>query len=135
MDRKDLCPNTPEGETIDDLGCHPQANIALEGVNFEIGTASLTDDSHAILDSIINILKQFPDLKLEVAGHTDDTGSAARNTSLSASRAASVKTYLAEHGIQEERIDSKGYGSDEPIASNTTDAGRAANRRVELRRK
>ena len=134
-DRLDLCPNTPEGGKIDGMGCQADENIALEGVTFKLGTADLTEDSKKILDGVVAVLKQFPDLKLEVAGHTDNTGSRAINIALSEARAKAVANYLIDHGIAADRLEAKGYGPDEPVASNVTPEGRAINRRVELRRK
>lgn len=135
VDRMDLCPNTPSGKEIDSAGCHADATIALEGVNFQLGTAQLTDSSLSILDAMIDTLKKFSELNLEVAGHTDDNGSPARNHALSAQRAETVKRYLIEKGVEAARLEAKGYGSSEPIASNETESGQAANRRVELRRR
>ena len=116
------------------MGCHSKANIALEGVTFRIATARLTQESSEILDRVVLVLEKFSNLQLEVAGHTDDTGAPNTNTNLSAARAEAVRAYLIEKGIAKERLTAKGYGSDEPIASNDTAEGRRANRRVELRR-
>ncbi len=135
VDRVDLCPNTPPGKEIDSAGCHADATIALEGVNFQLGTAQLTDSSLSILDNMVDTLKKFSELSLQVAGHTDDNGSPARNHTLSAQRAETVKSYLIKQGIEATRLEAKGYGSSEPIASNETEPGQAANRRVELRRR
>lgn len=132
-DRLDLCPTPVDGE-VDELGCPVNQNIALEGVNFEIGTAQLTEASLRSLDKVVAVLQRFPKLRLEVAGHTDNIGARQRNLSLSAARAEAVKAYLESKGIEAERLLSKGYGPDEPAADNQTDEGRAANRRVELRR-
>ena len=134
-DARDLCPDTPEGVKIDAMGCHSKANIALEGVTFRIATERLTPESAEILDRVVTVLKKFSNLQLEVAGHTDNTGSATTNTKLSAARAEAVRAYLIDKGIAEERLAAKGYGPDEPIASNDTAEGRRANRRVELRRR
>jgi outer membrane protein OmpA-like peptidoglycan-associated protein len=134
-DARDLCPETPKGEKIDAMGCHPKANIALEGVYFRIGTARLTQDSSTVLDRVVTVLKKFSDLQLEVAGHTDNTGSQNTNTQLSTARAEAVRAYLIEKGIAEERLATKGYGAAEPLDSNDTPKGRRTNRRVELRRR
>ena len=134
-DARDLCPETPEGVKIDAMGCHSKANIALEGVTFRIATERLTQESSEILDRVVLVLKKFSNLQLEVAGHTDNTGAPNTNTLLSAARAEAVRAYLIEKGISEERLAAKGYGPDEPIASNDTAEGRRANRRVELRRR
>ncbi len=74
-----------------------------------------------------------PDIKIEISGHTDNTGSAATNTRLSQARADAVRTYLASKGVSPDRMVTRGYGPTQPVAPNTTAAGRAQNRRVELR--
>ena len=130
----DLCPNTPEGVQVDKLGCGPDQVILLKGVNFAFGTSELTDEAKRILDGVADILKRYPELKLEVAGHTDNIGDRQNNIRLSQARANAVKEYLVERGISPDRLVAKGYGPDQPIADNSTRAGRAANRRVELRK-
>jgi outer membrane protein OmpA-like peptidoglycan-associated protein len=75
-----------------------------------------------------------PDVRIEVAGHTDNTGSAAINQRLSQARAAAVRAYLARKGVAPVRMVARGYGPNDPVAPNTTAEGRARNRRVELRR-
>ena len=75
-----------------------------------------------------------PDINVEVSGHTDNTGASATNLRLSQARADAVRAYLATKGVAPERMVAKGYGPAQPIAPNTTSAGRAQNRRVELRR-
>jgi len=115
-----------------------QANIAEEatvheGINFETGTADLTDCSRRELESIYLTLVKNPEMKIEIAGHTDITGSRAFNVRLSEDRAKSVVNYLVARGIAADRLSSKGYGCDYPIADNETPEGRAKNRRVEIR--
>jgi OOP family OmpA-OmpF porin len=75
-----------------------------------------------------------PEVRVEVAGHTDSTGSAATNVRLSEARAAAVRAYLARRGVAPDRMVARGYGSSRPVAPNATAAGRARNRRVELHR-
>lgn len=116
-------------------GCKPKAPeiISLSGVNFEYNSADLTAASSGILDNAVATLKKRGNIRVQVAAHTDSMGSNAYNQALSERRAASVMNYLTEHGIDAARLSSKGYGETDPIADNGTDAGRAKNRRVELR--
>ena len=107
--------------------------ISLKGVNFKYNSADLTAASMAILDNVIATLTRRSDIKVEVAAHTDSDGKEAYNLKLSDQRAASVKDYLSSHGIDGNRMTSRGYGESQPVASNTTDEGKAQNRRVELR--
>lgn len=113
-------------------GCKPEI-IRLEGVYFKTDSAELTPDSVTTLDKAVATLKKRADIRVEVAAHTDSRGSAAYNKSLSERRAKSVMGYLIAHGIAADRLSSHGYGESQPIADNGTAAGRAKNRRVELR--
>ena len=101
-------------------------------INFATDKADILPDSQAQLDQIIALLKDHPDLKLGIYGHTDNTGDAAHNLKLSEQRAASVVTALSQSGIEATRLNSKGFGDTQPVADNTTEAGKAQNRRVEL---
>ncbi len=107
--------------------------IALSGVNFETNSARLTPESLAVLDRAVATLKRRPDIRVEVAAHTDSIGKASYNQALSERRAQSVYRYLVDHGIDPARLTARGYGESQPVASNATAAGRAKNRRVELR--
>jgi outer membrane protein OmpA-like peptidoglycan-associated protein len=93
----------------------------------------LLKKSDAYLNSVVQILKDNPSLKVHVEGHTDASGQAAKNQELSELRTISVKIYLMDKGIDGNRISRKGYGSTQPVADNKTPAGRAQNRRVELK--
>ena len=119
------------------VGCHPKPKVVeiikLKGVKFEHNSADLTDASKMILDDAVATLHKRSDIHVEVAAHTDSDGSAAYNQALSERRAASVMAYLTQHGIDAARLTAKGYGESQPIASNATAAGKAENRRVELR--
>jgi len=96
----------------------------------------LSPNAKTVLDQaaveLNKYLVEVPSLRVEVGGHTDNTGSARTNTRLSAARAASVEKYLESKGIDASRLVSKGYGPDKPVADNTTKEGRTENRRVEL---
>jgi outer membrane protein OmpA-like peptidoglycan-associated protein len=104
-----------------------------EQVQFETGTALLRPESGAILTQVAEVLRQHPEIELcEVAGHTDDTGTEELNLRLSRERAQAVLEWLASHGIARGRLQAQGYGTQHPIGDNTTDEGRAKNRRVEF---
>ena len=107
--------------------------ISLKGVNFKYNSADLTTASMAILDNVTATLTRRSDINVEIAAHTDSDGAEAYNLELSDRRAASVMAYLISHGIDGNRMTSRGYGETQPVASNTTDEGKAQNRRVELR--
>ncbi len=107
----------------------------LDQVKFKTNSAAIVvgKDSDDILQAVQKILKDHPEIKkVSVEGHTDSTGSAAHNKTLSAARAASVVTWLTKHGIDKSRLSSIGYGQERPIADNSTPEGKAANRRVEF---
>jgi outer membrane protein OmpA-like peptidoglycan-associated protein len=148
-DGADKCPGTPKGSRVDDTGCPvveaappppapviPEAMkpLVLEGVTFAINSSVLTPESSVVLDRVASSLKEHPEVRLEVGGHTDSNGDAARNLGLSTARAESVRTYLIGKGVPAGQLASKGYGSQRPVADNSTEAGRALNRRVELSR-
>jgi OOP family OmpA-OmpF porin len=101
-------------------------------VNFQTGKATLLDMSMTILDQVAASLVGNPDVKVEIGGHTDNTGSRATNTRLALARANSVKAYLVSKGVDASRLTTKGYGPDVPVADNKTADGRLKNRRVEL---
>jgi OOP family OmpA-OmpF porin len=102
-------------------------------IEFESGSALLTESGKAILDEMAEAVKKVSLKKLEVIGHTDNLGAPARNLALSRSRADSVKTYLVMKGIPSQLIGTSGMGADQPIVANTTDEGRKRNRRIEFR--
>ncbi|MCW8926873.1 MAG: OmpA family protein [Xanthomonadales bacterium] len=133
VDSQDKCPNTQANTPVDNTGCVLAAEFKLEGVNFEFDSAKLTADSTAKLDDALKILKRHGDLKVEVAGHTDSVGSDVYNQGLSQRRAQAVADYLIGKGANADNITVKGYGESRPVADNATEAGRAANRRVEFR--
>lgn len=110
-----------------------EGRFTTHGINFATGSAAIDPTSATTLQQIGQMLQQHPDLKLEIDGHTDNVGSAASNMTLSDQRAASVKQYLVSNfQIDASRLTSKGFGATRPVAPNTTDDGRAQNRRVEL---
>lgn len=136
-DTHDKCPNTPVGTAVDAVGCQMLFRsegepLVLLGVVFETGRSRLTVTSYDALDQVAASLVAHPEVRVEIAGYTDNTGSAAVNTRLSAARALAVRAYLARKGVGAERMVAKGYGPGNPVAPNDTPAGRAENRRVEL---
>ena len=135
----DKCPGSEAGQTIGPDGCPVPVSIDLKGVNFDFDKSTLRPDAVAILNEAIEILKRYPDLKVEVAGHTDSVGSDAYNQGLSERRASAVYDYLTSNGIDAARlVGPNGYGESRPIAPNTNEdgsdnpEGRAQNRRTEL---
>jgi OmpA-OmpF porin, OOP family len=138
----DRCPGTPQGAPVDANGCRPAPTfipepaeeLVLEHVDFEANSAALKPESAETLDKVAASLKDFPEVKLQVSGHTDGTGSAAHNLKLSEARAVTVMKYLISKGVDAAMLTAKGYGKNEPIADDKTAEGRARNRRVGLRR-
>ena len=110
------------------------SNIVIsDKVQFETGSAELKQVSFTLLDEVVKVLKDNPQIdQIEIQGHTDSTGTPDVNRKLSQARAESVAKYIAKKGIKQARLTSKGFGPDQPIADNDTDAGREANRRVEF---
>jgi outer membrane protein OmpA-like peptidoglycan-associated protein len=106
--------------------------IQLKSVLFKRGTADILDGSFEELDRVYNMLKKNEDIEIELAGHTDNTGSAKLNIELSQKRSDRIKEYLVGKGIDSRRLESKGYGGAKPISSNKSEATRKLNRRVEF---
>ncbi len=132
VDSADKCPGTPPNTRVDGDGCTIPKILRLDGVTFEFNKSHLRPDSETILSYVVKIMNKYPDMQVELAGYTDSKGGAAYNLKLSQRRAAAVKEYLVAHGIGASRIEAKGYGKENPVASNDTDEGRERNRRVEL---
>jgi outer membrane protein OmpA-like peptidoglycan-associated protein len=156
LDDVDQCPNTPFGEPVDAVGCPllppPPAcgdavsgsvtsiegcgvgdSIVLRGVNFDTNKAALTVNAKTLLDDVAEDLKRFPDVTVEVSGHTDSRGASEYNQQLSERRAETAVNYLVEAGVSRDRLAAEGYGEDRPVADNETAEGQDRNRRVELR--
>lgn len=106
--------------------------LVLRNIYFELDKCNLLVSSKPELDKLIDALRENQDLKIEISGHTDNTGTEEYNQQLSEKRALAVVNYLVSHGIAKERLFYKGYGSHQPIKSNETKEGRKQNRRVEL---
>ena len=137
---EDLCPDQPE--TIngykDEDGCpdeKPQEikqKLILRGVNFKTASDELLEESYYVLEKVFNSLEAYPNVKVEISGHTDNQGGDDYNLVLSDKRAKSVMNYLVNRGIAADRLVAKGYGKLRPVASNSDAEGRAQNRRVEI---
>lgn len=104
----------------------------IKGILFASGRAKIRPSSFPLLNDAVRALQQYPDLRMRISGHTDNTGKAARNQTLSEDRAAAVKTYLVSQGVEDSRIQTRGAGQDEPIADNRSALGRTQNRRIEF---
>ncbi|KAF1709400.1 hypothetical protein CSC70_11400 [Pseudoxanthomonas kalamensis DSM 18571] len=129
----DKCPGSQAGQAIGPDGCPVPLSIDLKGVNFDFDKSTLRPDAVAILGEAVEILKRYPDLRVEVAGHTDSIGTEAYNQGLSQRRADVVYKYLTDNGIDASRlVGPTGFGESRPIDSNSTKEGRARNRRTEL---
>lgn len=138
-DGLDLCANTPKGEKVNENGCtiifqRQARNVILRGVTFQTGSATLTPEARDVLRDIAGQLVENPQYRVQISGHTDNTGRRATNLRLSIARARAVETFLEANGVPRTQVTSKGFGSAVPIAPNTTAAGRSQNRRVELHR-
>jgi outer membrane protein OmpA-like peptidoglycan-associated protein len=136
-DEEDKCVN--EAGPASNFGCPvineaivQRINAAAKNVFFATGSAKLLAKSFKPLNDVVKILNENPSYNLTIDGHTDNTGDAAKNQTLSESRAASVLDYITSKGIAADRLASAGYGQDKPAADNKTAAGRALNRRVEM---
>lgn len=104
----------------------------VKAINFETGSDKLTPSSYDILNNMGAMLKEYPQMVIEVAGHTDNVGDDNLNLALSQKRAEAVKTYLTGKGVNAKQVNAKGYGETKPIADNATDEGKLKNRRVEF---
>ena len=139
LDKDDACPEVPGVAEYN--GCPPPARMTTTQVTeldnlartvyFNSGKDSFTDETYTILDRIAGLIKDFPAENFHISGHTDSQGSSASNQVLSEKRAAAVKNYLT--GKVGNSFTSAGYGEETPVASNNTSAGRAQNRRVEIK--
>jgi len=109
-------------------------HIALY-INFDTGKSIIRDESKPIIEQIVQMMKSNPDLKIGVEGHTDNVGTPASNKTLSENRAKAVVSAITGQGISADRLSTAGYGQDQPVADNSTEEGRAKNRRVELVKK
>ncbi|MBT8304833.1 MAG: OmpA family protein [Bacteroidia bacterium] len=143
LDKDDQCPD--EAGTVANNGCPEvvvptqevinQLNSYAKTILFDTGKSSFKQETYPVLQAITAILKEYPKANFTIEGHTDSVGSKALNQRLSDSRANAVMAYLVENGIAGQRLTAYGFGEDYPISSNATRAGRAENRRVEVKLK
>jgi OOP family OmpA-OmpF porin len=158
-DYMDKCPDTPRGVEVDKDGCPlpaaaapepapapaaalapapaavaapPPRMLELRGANFDFDRSVIRPDDTEILDKSAATLKEWGDVKVEVAGHTDSVGTDDYNMGLSLRRAKAVVNYLVGKGVSADRLTAQGYGESRPVADNATRDGRFTNRRVEL---
>tara|TARA_B110001450_G_scaffold39914_1_gene35780 strand:+ start:4776 stop:6206 length:1431 start_codon:yes stop_codon:yes gene_type:complete len=136
-DKDDQCPEKPG--TVANNGCPEVSDAVKKALNdyaktilFDTGKASIKKQSAEVLNDIVGILKEYSNAQFNIEGHTDSSGSAKFNKSLSESRAKSVMDYLVSNGISSDRLNYAGYGEERPLDSNKTRAGKARNRRVEI---
>lgn len=118
--------------SIDDI-LTGKVSIVLSNIFFNVDKADLKPESYPELNRLATFLKSNPSARLEISGHTDSQGSEQHNKTLSEQRAQSVRNYLVQHGCNADNITAAGYGASKPVADNTSEKGRAANRRVEFR--
>ena len=109
-------------------------DVVVYGINFAVDSDRLEPGSEKVLTEMVKLMRNEPQLRIEIQGHTDNTGSADYNLKLSDRRVATVREFLILFGIDPARMISKGYGLSRPVATNDTEEGRALNRRVELHR-
>lgn len=136
-DNVDECPDV--AGTVANNGC-PEVSEAIrkalssyaKTILFDTGKSTIKSISAGVLNDIYGIMEEYPNARFLVEGHTDNTGSEGFNMTLSKSRASSVVDYLTEKGVDAGRLDSTGYGEQNPLDSNNTKEGRANNRRVEI---
>jgi outer membrane protein OmpA-like peptidoglycan-associated protein len=138
LDKDDKCPTV--AGTVANNGCPEVSDDTMKKLNdygktilFNSGKSSFQKQTMPVLQAITAILKEYPTAKFSLEGHTDNTGSDALNQTLSEERAAAVKNFLVENGIDASRLSSKGFGESAPVDSNKTAKGKANNRRVEVK--
>ena len=136
IDAIDQCPNTLQGVEVNEVGCPIRKKEDLsklrKGIQFKLNSAILTKKSYGTLDDIVELMNKYEQAKIEVQGHTDNSGKESYNQNLSERRAKTVADYIIKKGVATDRVRAAGYGSSHPVADNKTKAGREANRRVEL---
>lgn len=131
-DKTEVERGTNPNDPTDDKVKQTSAPVVLEGVTFPSGKAIVSPESERALMEVFNTLSSHPNIKVELRGYTDNTGSASANLQLSQKRADAVKNWLVNKGIAPSRIKAIGYGEANPIADNNTEAGRRLNRRIEF---
>jgi OOP family OmpA-OmpF porin len=142
LDKEDKCPNEPETKNgyQDEDGCPDEVPVTVKkftgvvkGINFRRNSADIKASSFPLLKEAVKVFRDYPDLRVEISGHTSTEGKREFNMKLSRKRAEAVKGFLVSAGIDENRIGTVGYGPDKPIADNDTKEGTEKNRRIEFR--
>jgi OOP family OmpA-OmpF porin len=133
VDSKDLCAGTPPGVIVETMGCHVIEVVTLLGVHFNTGSDELSASAQRTLRGVATTLREHPRMRVEVAGHADNTGSDAINQQLSLSRARVATQFLVDFGISSKVLTTRGYAATQPVSTNDTQEGRSLNRRVEMR--
>lgn len=131
-----LAGRSPDSTYQKDIALSPieaNASIVLNNIFFDVNRSDLKSESLVELDKLVQLLTENPELKIEIGGHTDNVGRPADNLTLSNNRAKAVVNYLVSRKIAALRLSAKGYGETKPVADNKTEAGRARNRRTEMR--
>ncbi len=128
----DLKEYTENSVTIELIALRKDATIQLNNINFATASSDIMPESYPELDRVVELLKENPQLKIEISAHTDNVGNASYNNKLSDRRAQSVVTYLVENGANEDNLVSHGYGMTKPLVPNDSEENRAINRRVEF---
>lgn len=129
----DQCPDTTPGDRVDASGCSMvQKRTVFYGIKFEFNSTRIRPQSYETLNEVAKVLKNNPEIMVEIGGHTDSVGSAAVNKTISLKRAESVKKYLVGKGVPAKQMTTKGFGEAHPISTNKTAEGRALNRRIEF---
>jgi len=133
-DGEDKCPD--QAGLKEEQGCLPEAVAkftgVIKGITFKTGKAEIAKSSYPVLEAALNVLKQYPSLRLRIEGHTDNVGKSAKNLKLSQARADAVKAYFVKKDVAENRLEAVGLGDTKPQESNRTAKGRTANRRIEF---
>ncbi len=136
-DSRDKCPNV--AGTVANEGCpeikkedKKTLEVAMQAVQFQTGSAVLKAESNDVLNQIADIMSRYPDFNMNISGHTDNTGSATANQSLSERRAKACHDYLVKKGVSATRLNHTGFGESRPISTNENEKGRSLNRRVEF---
>ena len=139
LDLDDMCPNEPGPAS--NKGCPLKPSLVvvtdkeikiLQQIHFQFDKDKIRPESFKILDAVVEALRFYPKIRIEVQGHTDNKGGAAYNKNLSDRRAAAVLKYLVAHGVDASRLVSHGYGMEKPLVDNDSDQNRALNRRVQF---
>ncbi len=128
----DLKKQTGNDITVELIPLKINATLRLYNVNFPTGSADIMPDSYPELDHVVRLMRDNPDLIIEISAHTDDVGSVSYNNILSGRRGQAVVNYIVENGIPQNRLVSKSYGMSKPLVPNDSEENRAKNRRVEF---